>query len=193
MFSTSTSAQRAETAEESNGFPLRVSYFGDNTLNPGLRVGTSHTLLRQVKVKTYKSQKKKSKKGSKTKVIQYKIDGNLGFYNQPNNHSGLIFGTGITRHKNKNERKLSTAFSFEINYLQRFYNIETFEIDETGEITELGLVGNGGLAFALAPSVERSFGENEWIVFFKPGLQMVKYNHAYALNYFVELGLSLNL
>lgn len=194
MFSTSITAQDEDTESLNNGWPLRVAYYGDNGQNLGIRAGTSYVLHQKVKVKTRKSKRGIAKKGaSKTKLIQYKVDANLGFYNQPNNHSGLIIGTGITRYKNKNEKRLSTAWSFEINYLSRFYNIDTYEIDEDGSINELALSGNGGLVFALAPSFERKFGKKEWIIFLKPIAQAVKYNHAFYANYAIEFGTYLNL
>lgn len=192
MSSLSVGAQEATPASTSDGMPLRISYFGDNFKNPGLRLGTSYILHKKVKLKTRKGRASANKK-SKTKVIHYKLDGNLGFYNQPNNHFGIPIGIGLTRHKNVNERKLSTGLSFEINYLRRFYNIDTYDIDENGNIEELGLAGNGGLAFTLAPLFERAFGPKDLIVFIKPMIQFNKYNHAFAVNYAFEIGVTLNV
>jgi len=189
LLSVSVMAQDSSTQP----MPLRVAAFADNGVHPGLKVGTNYLLKENVKVRTRKLAFLQNKKGSKTKVIQYKLDGNLGFYNHPNNHSGIFIGTGITRHKNKNESKLSSAWSLEINYLQRLYNIKTYELDPDGTIIEPGLSGNGGLMLALAPSIEREFGKNGLIIYIKPSFQLVKYNHSYSPNAALELGISKNL
>ncbi len=192
-FSTNAQEQELTSSSDKRMLPLRVSYYGENGVHPGLRVGTSYLLHEKTKVKIYKRQAKQSKKGSKTKYIQYKLDANLGYYNHPNNHTGVLLGLGVTRHKNKNKKKVSFAWSFEVNYLRRFYNIETFEILEDGSINTINLAGNGGLMFALAPSIERRFGEKGTLLFLKPAFQAVKYNHSNFLNAAVELGVSLNL
>jgi len=193
LFSVSATAQDLDSGSNNNGFPLRIAYYGENMVHPGLRVGTSYVLHRKVKVRTPIFKFLQDKRGSMTKVIQYKLDGNLGFYNHPNNHTGLLMGAAITRHKNKNESKFSTAWSLEINYLRRFYNIETFQIDSNGAINQVGLGGNDGLMVALAPSMESAFGEKGHIVFVKPAIQLVKYNHTYFSNAIIELGMSLKL
>jgi len=193
LFGISANAQDLEPGSNNNGLPLRIAYYGENMVHPGLRVGTSYVLHRKVKVRTRIFKFLQDKRGSMTKVIQYKLDGNLGFYNHPNNHTGLLMGAAITRHKNKNESQFSTAWSLGINYLHRFYNIETFQIDANGTIDQIGLGGNGGLMLALAPSMERAFGEKGHIVFVKPAIQLVKYNHTYFSNAIIEFGISLKL
>ncbi len=193
LVSNSAIAQGEVTSSDDIGLPVRVAFYGDNGVNPGLRVGTFYKLHENVKVRTYKSKKRQAKKGARTKVIQYRLDGNFGFYNQPNNHFGLLIGTGITRHKRKNESKWNTAWSLEVNYLRRFYNIKTFEIDANGSINEIGLAGNNGVMFSIAPALERSFGEKEMVFFLKPAYQVLTYNHAFSISAVVELGITFNL
>lgn len=194
FFSVYGNAQNLQLSSSSeNTMPLRIAYYGDNGIHPGLRIGTSYPIHEKSKVRTYKGLAKQSKKGSKTKSIQYTLDANLGFYNHPNNHFGGLAGIGLTRRTNKNKKSMSTAWSLEVNYLHRFYNIKTFEIDEDGSIIEVGLAGNSGLMMALAPSIEQKLGNGGPTIFLKPAVQVTKYNHAYFLNSAIELGLSLNL
>lgn len=187
------SAQETESGDNTSKVPIRISYYGDNLKHPGLRIGSSLSLARKVKVKTRRNRKPDRLKKPKTKVIEYTLDGNFGFYTQPNNHFGIPVGIGLSRYKTINERRFSTGWSIEINYLQRLYNIDTYVIDEDGNIEELGAAGNGGLAFTLAPVLQRSFGQKDLIVFIKPMMQLNKYNHAFAVNYSAEFGISLNL
>lgn len=193
LISCSLAAQETESGGNPNTIPLRISYFGDNLIHPGLRIGSSLPLARKVKVKTYRSKKSGSAKKSKTKLIEYTFDGNIGFYTQPNNHFGIPVGIGLSRYRTINEKKFSTGWSFEINYLQRLYNIDTYTIDDDGNIEELTTAGNGGLAFTLAPMLRRSFGQKNMVAFVKPMIQLNKYNHSYNINYAAEFGISLNL
>lgn len=187
------SAQETKFDGNASKVPLRMSYFGDNLIHPGLRIGSSIPLARKVKVKTQRNQKSESLKKSKTKVIEYTLDGNIGFYTQPNNHFGVPLGIGLSRYRTINEKRFNTGLSIEINYLQRLYNIDTYVVDEDGDIEKLGAAGNGGLAFTLAPILQRSFGQKNLTTFVKPMIQLNKYNHSFAINYAAEFGIALNL
>ncbi|MGB1217186.1 MAG: hypothetical protein ACPG5P_04880, partial [Saprospiraceae bacterium] len=89
------------------------------------------------------------------------------------------------------------AWSFEVNYLRRFYNLKTYELNEDGTVETLKGAGTNSLLFAIAPSWRKGFGtrgeEKAWYLYLKPSLQMLKYNHAFFPNATLEIGVNLNL
>ncbi len=187
-------------AQESSSdieIPIRVGYFADNGVHPGLKLGTSMLLKEVVKVRTYRSSASPNGKASKTLYRQYLGDAQVGFYHHPNNHNGFFVGLGVTRKLSSSKTYFSRAWSFEVNYLRRAYNIETFEIDGNGELKSVDGAGNNSLMFVLSPTLARVFGKrngNEGVeIYVKPSLQVLKYNHAFFPNAAIEGGFVLNL
>lgn len=76
--------------------PLSVSYYGESGFHPGLKVGTFKTVWSAAKSKFYRSNKRKEKYGTKTKLRELNVDFGLGFYSHPNNHTGYFVQTGAT-------------------------------------------------------------------------------------------------
>lgn len=176
---------------------VRAGIYADNGLSPGLKLGTSYLLNEKTKSRKYLIKPKARKRKNQFKKIQYLLDGNIGFYNHFSNHIGMFAGIGFTKMKIKTEKKQTFAWSLEINYLRKFYNLETFELNEQGEVEQIKGAGTNNLMFAIAPSWGRVLGTKNGgeglHLYFKPSFQMVEYNHAFFLNTALELGVNLNI
>ena len=173
---------------------IHTGLFADNLLHPGLKFGTSYLFSEKVKTKKRRFKFSQNKYGDKVKMIKYTGDAQLGFYSSPNSHLGVIMGVGITRLRTK-PRKLKTfGWSFEVNYLRRMYNIETYELDQNGNAKPVNGAGGNSLMFALSPSYGRILNEKNGLrIYFEPSLQVQKYNHSFVPNVSFELGTTLNL
>lgn len=186
-----------EEGDADFNIPIRVGYFADNGVHPGLKLGTSMLLKEVVQVRTYRSSGTQSGRASKTIYRQYLADANLGYYHHPNNHNGFFVGLGVTRKLSSSRTYFSRAWSFEVNYLRRSYNIETVEFDNNGNLNTVARAGNNSLMFVLAPTLSRLFGaKNGGVgteIYIKPSLQILKYNHSFFPNAAIEAGFELNL
>lgn len=196
--------ERLATEDKKKITALRAGIYLDNGVHPGLKIGTSYLLGEKEKSKPRKLKYFQKKRGNSLKNIQYLADGNLGFYQHPNNHAGVFLGIGFTRQRNKTrltrngkEKQRTIAWSLETNYLRRFYNIETFELNDNGEIQKVGAAGTNSLMFAISPSFGRYYdmkkGAKGFHLFIKPSLQLLKYNHAFFPNASLEIGVNLNI
>lgn len=196
--------KRIDTKNNIKFTGLRAGLFLDNGLHPGLKLGTSYFLKEKVKSKKRRSEKSQEKYGNKTKQIKYLADGHIGFYNHPNNHTGVFLGFGFSRFRTKKrinrrgkERIRTFGWSFEVNYLRRFYNIETFKLGENGEVQKVHGAGNNSLMFVISPILGKTYGIKNggdgFYIYVKPSLQVLKYNHTFVPNAAIELGVDLNL
>lgn len=176
---------------------LRTGIYLENGLHPGLKLGTSYILKEKVKPRKHTFKFRQNKYGDKHKQIQYLADGNIGFYNHPNNHRGAFIGVGVTRLRTKTRKMKTLGWSFEVNYLRRFYKLETYELNEDGTTELIKGAGSNSLMFALSPSWGKVFGTKNggegWHLYVKPSLQMLKYNHAFFPNAALEIGINLNI
>jgi len=190
-----TSQLRGSNASRLTG--IRISFLAENGIHPGLKVGTSYILGEKERARKFLLKASKKKKGNQLKIIQYLADLHMGFYQHPNNHTGMVAGIGATRMRTHTTRMRTFGLSLEINYLRRFYNIPTLEIDENGQVREIPGAGSNSLMFAFAPSFGKLYGEGpqkrEWHLFVKPSFQLLRYDFAFFPNAALEIGLNLAL
>ncbi len=174
---------------------IDVGLFLENGLHPGLNFGASYLIKERIISKSRRSDSRQEKLGNRTKVIQHLVEGNLGFYNHPNNHFGTFIGIGFTRLRIKTRKMKTFGWSFDMGYLRRIYNIKTYELNEDGTIETIGGAGNNSLMFAIAPTFGKIYGTkkggNGWHLYFKPNLLIQKYNHTFAPNIAIEIGTTL--
>ena len=125
------------------------------------------------------------------------LDGNAGFYNHPNNHLGTFVGLGLTRFRFKKRTGITYGFSFEFSYLRKFYNHKTYELSDDGTIKRVPLAGTNNVVFALSPSFGKIMGTKKgkkgWHLYLKPSLQFLTFNHSFAPNATLEIGVSANM
>ena len=176
---------------------ISMGFYLDNGLHPGLKFGASYELSSKIKEKKYRLNFRKKKFGVKRKEIYYLLDGNLGFYQHPNNHFGAFTGLAFTRMRYKPKNKGSIAWTFGVNYLRRFYNIETYELGPNGNIVSVPFAGTNSLMFHITPSFGKTYrvvdGGRSCRFFIAPSLQVLKYNHAFFPNASLEIGAAINL
>lgn len=172
---------------------LRASFFADNGVHPGARLGTSLVLAEKEKSRKFLFKAAKGKAGNSLKIVQFLIDGQFGFYNHPNNHSGLLLGLGASRIRTKSNSGQTFGISLEANYLRRIYNIPTVELNENGTFQDLSGAGNNGVSIALAPSIGKVIGSRldkpQWHIYLKPQIQLIKYDFGFFPNAAIELGI----
>lgn len=175
--------------------PIHISYYGDNGIHPGLKLGTSVEFWSKEKSKVYRLNFMNTKYGNKTKFRSLNVDYNLGFYSHANNHTGLFTNIGTSYLRVKERKGRVFGASFEIGYLRRFNKFETFELNSEGEIIENTLAGNNAILISLAPLFGKEFklSNNKVRLFVKPILQMVKYNEKMQPNASLEIGMTFNI
>jgi hypothetical protein len=123
--------------------PINISYFGESAYHPGLKVGIEYNLLESEKTNPRWLFNRNNKIGPKVKTRELFVTGNLGFYNHPNNHSGLFLTSEIGYRRTAQKRGFFLESSLGIGYLQRIYNIDTYQLGTNGQPVDLGTAGQG--------------------------------------------------
>jgi hypothetical protein len=111
--------------------PLNVGYFGENVIHPGLIIGTEYTVWEKDKTKKRWLFNRNETIGPKTKTKQLFVAGNVGFYNAPNNHTGIFLSSELGYRRTNNRKGTFYGTSLGIGYLQRIYNIPTYTLGAT--------------------------------------------------------------
>lgn len=175
--------------------PVHVSYYGDNGIHPGLKLGTSYNFWSKEKSKVYRFKYRTNKYGNKTKLRELNLDYNLGFYSHPNNHLGLFTTIGVSYLRIKERKGRVFGVSFEVGYLRRMNKFTTYELNTEGEIVEKKLAGNNAIILSISPVFGKEFkiSEHQMRFFVKPNLQAVKYNEKIQPNISLELGTTFNI
>lgn len=192
LFNTSVNAQSLRIQD----LPINISYFGENGIHPGLKLGIEYPLASREKEKERLFRKRQEKRGSKLKTRELFLTGNIGSYIHPNNHLGVFVGTDIGARRIKGKNGNFVELNLGIGYLQRLYTIDTYTLDANESLQRIGAAGNGSFMLGLAPSFGRDLSVKKgrsvkWFV--KPGLQITRYNHSFLPNGFLELGVQFRL
>jgi len=117
-----------------NLWNYEASYFGNNAWTPGLKLGATYQLWEKVKTKT-------SKKGKeKRKSFELLAAGNLGFYSHPKNHKGFFNNYDMLI--KKTSTKGWNCFAGTGMGIYRSVLPETYEVSESGEVSQVFLPGN---------------------------------------------------
>lgn len=171
--------------------PVSIAYFGDNGFHPGFKIGTRYTLTSKEKYKVRRFKGRQTKLGDKGKLKSYYVLSDIGMYNHPNNHTGLLWNVGIGAERMKMRKGGTLGATFEVGYLYRLYKFNTYELSANGDIETVGGAGHSALTFSLSPVFGRDWSvKHNWPLkwYLKPALQMVKYNHAWFPNAALNVG-----
>lgn len=183
---------------QGEGIGLRVAYFGENAIHPGLKVGAEYLLHEKIKVQPRRNSKKAQKHGAITKRKQIVLGGNLAFYNHANNHTAFLVGAEIGKQRIKEAKGKAKlrGVSLGFGYLQRIYNVDTYEATEDG-IYEQIKGGQAQFFTSFAAFVGRDLSINggapiAWYI--KPTLFLLTpYSHSITFNAALELGITYKL
>lgn len=175
--------------------PLSISYYGENALHPGVKLGTYHTIWSVEKSRTHRRKKLKEKYEDKQKLKELYLDFNIGGYSHPNNHNGYFVSTGLTLLRTTLRKKRQLGISLEVGYLRRNYKFTTYELDTNGEIQEVKGAGNNSLLLGLAPQIAKEFSISDSLIriYLKPTIQLVHYAYRLQPNTAVEVGAVFNI
>ncbi len=176
--------------------PLQVSYYGDNGIHPGIKLGTTYAYKTYEKAKTRRLKKRQAKFGDKLKVKQLSALTNIGFYSHPNNDFGLFINLGAGYERIKTRKGNLFGVNLEIGYLRSINQFKTEKLNDQGEIEQVFFAGQNGIIIGLSPVFGRDLMFKrgipvKWYV--KPSPQLVKYNHGWFPNAALELGIIMNL
>ena len=161
-------------------------YFGNNIVNPGLKIGANYPIV----VKTKELQKKK-----KLKIRSHHLDwdGIIGFYWDPMSHIGVFTNYGINY-----EEIFTKGFKYKIGlnpvgYLRTFLP-ETYEVDEDWNVKKVFLPGRS----YYAPSFSIGIGKlrndmrfSEWFINLN-SILLIPYNTGLAPIVNLEFGFKFN-
>ena len=172
--------------------PINVSYFGENGLHSGLKLGVEKSIFEKEKTKDRWFENRNSKIGSKTKIRNVVLSPSVGFYNHANNHTGLFLNAEFLYRRTKTRRGFYYDAGFGLGYLQRIYNIPTYELGSGTEPYQFTLAGQA----QFMPTIFAAFGQNlfyrkeiniGWFV--KPQLMfLMPYGFTSVLNPALEIG-----
>ena len=174
--------------------PINISYFGESGVHPGLKVGVEYPLWQKDKYKKRFFKKREKKIGSKGKRKELYGAGNLAFYNHANNHSGLLLGGELGWRRTKLRKGQTLGASLGLGYLQRFYNIDTYQLGSGSTPDQLGLSGRSIVFTSLSVSMGRDLSIRKnipmtWHI--KPTLLFqMPYNHTVVPTAALELGIT---
>ena len=103
----------------------------------------------------------------------------------------------MSKNDHRKKKYFVTGYSFEVGYLRRFLKFDTFELDDNGDIKKVKGTGSNSLVFSITPMIlgkeYRPKSGARMRLFFKPTLQILKYNHSFTVGAVGEIGLTLNL
>lgn len=114
------------------------SYFGNNLVKPGLKIGSNITLTEKMITKN------RTKKGEETidrsRARQLLLGGNIGFFWHPKSHIGVFnyyeFTCRIIKLKEDKYSKISIGPG-----IYRTFYPETYEVDNSGNVNQISLAG----------------------------------------------------
>lgn len=175
--------------KSANPFAISVSYFGDNGIHPGVKLGGYYDFVSFEKSNERKLKKGRKKKGDKVKYKTYYGVLSLGVYSHPNNHNGWFGNIGMGYERVNARQGRLFGYSLSVGYLYKDYKFETFALNNN-EVETIGFAGSGGMVFSLAPHFGRDLSVKTNIplkIQLKPILQLAKYNHGYVPNAALEL------
>ena len=176
--------------------PVSISYYGENGVHPGLKLGTWYTFATKEKSKTRWFKKRQEKLGDKVKLKNSFAVANVGFYDHPNNHLGTFITAGIGRERVKTRKGSIIGGVLEAGYLRRWNKFKTYRLTESGEIETVPLAGNNAFMVSLSPIFGRDWNYRRnlplrWTM--KPSLQFLQYNHTWVANAAFEFGVQFYL
>lgn len=177
---------------QAQSLPINVSYFGETGIHPGLKVGVEYGLWEKEKTKNRWLFNRNDKIGPKVKTKELFAAGNLGFYNHANNHTGIFTTAEIGYRRTKHRKGSFLETSLGIGYLQRIYNVNTFEAGSTEPFT--GGQGQFLTTFSVGFGRDLSFKRDlpiSWYV--KPNLLLARQAHTFVPNAALELGVCYKL
>ena len=96
-----TSFSFAQTEE--GGLPVSIAYFGNYIIQPGLKIGTRHTM--------------KQWQGQASKSQQLLFSPQVGVYTRPGNNTNYVLNLEFGYHRQKAERKRHAVYSIGLAYL----------------------------------------------------------------------------
>lgn len=128
---------------QAQNLPINISYFGENGIHPGLKIGVEYSLSENEITKNRWLFNRNDKIGAKTKTRQVFVAGNLGFYNHANNHTGIFLIPELGYRRTKHRKGQFLEASLGLGYLQRIYNINTIELGTDGQPIERSAAGQG--------------------------------------------------
>jgi len=134
----------------------QIAYFGEFIGHPGFKIGAAYPFAQKLKTK---DKEKKNYTLTKTKIHQWKVGSNLAFYNQVNNHNGLLFNVELTYQKIKNKSKKPNKQNFfDASIGLGYFHYEL--LGKTFQSTENGFEEINGNGNAFMPTVAVAWGRN---------------------------------
>ncbi len=158
-----------------------VAYWGYNGFHPGVKIGASVYLKKQMKHQI-------SSQSIKTKSQHLFMRPEIGFYSQRRNHQAFLYNLILGKEYRKEQQRFYKAFSAGIGFLaQRNANTTYVQIDEESFVSKTGAIRR-----YMMPSLNVEYGQrftqfswfNEWTLASK-----LKYNTAVSFELFITLGL----
>ena len=108
--------------------PINVSYFGENGLHSGLKLGVEKSIFEKEKTKDRWFENRNSKIGSKTKIRNLVLSPSVGFYNHANNHTGLFLNAEFLYRRTKTRRGF---------YYDACFGLATFSVFTISQLMNL--------------------------------------------------------
>ncbi|MGB0862726.1 MAG: hypothetical protein ACPGXZ_07390 [Saprospiraceae bacterium] len=184
--------------EAQNDAPISfsLSYFGESVIHPGLKIGIEKPFYTKEKVKKRWLAKRQERLGAKVSKSQLIWGANVGFYNHPNNNTGLFLNGELSWKKTKMRKGSMFGAGLGIGYLHQFHNIDTYRLNN-GQLEKVSAAGQAMMtsSFSLLYGRDLSVRHNSpfsWYV--KPSFMIqFPYHHSTGINAALELGVKYKL
>ncbi|RMG27999.1 MAG: hypothetical protein D6730_06105 [Bacteroidetes bacterium] len=175
---------------ESLPLRLKVSYFGESVVHPGLNVGLEFPLAEKVR--------QKERKG-RTRLREHRwfAGPQAGIWSHPNNQH-VLFVKAEAGYRKTRPKGWLMEVSAGLGIQRSFYPNPLYRFSTQGEIEQLPLAGRwammGQLSLAMGRDLYKGSSQLPLSVYLKPGLLLqFPYNHAFMLTPVLELGVSYHL
>jgi len=142
---------------ESQKTSFRIAYFGANIINPGLNFRVERIIREKIKTK--------KRKNGKLKTKHILLNGNLGFFWNPQTHVGLFTNYGFLFRRTSHKFFNTTLGINPLGYYRSF-TTETYEVDIVGEVKKKILGGRDYFAPNLIFGIGRKKEKREWFLMY---------------------------
>lgn len=170
--------------------PIKLSYYSNMLINPGLSVGTEFVL----KEKTTKASNKMLLKGKDNlKRKAWLLHGQIGAYTHPYNHS-VVFSNYEIRYRKTNKRGRKYFVGLGLG-LERSFLPETYEVKANGDINKIPFPGHFyvGPVWSTGMHMKRKFFASQNELFFEIQIPfLIDYNNTVVPKINFSIGMSIH-
>jgi hypothetical protein len=188
---------KAQSEKQTGGFrydnlSFNLSYYGETVWYPGLKAGAEYVISEKKKEKVKNSKRKGEY--TKTKINQFIVTANLGYFWQPHNFGSVFLNTALL-YRHTGNRGFQYNLGISPLGMNTFFFNETYNVSDDGTVEKAVMPArifySPSLVFGLGHTMKKKTLTAWFLNFHLTGL--IPYNNAVNLLMFAEFGFRFNI